>query len=441
MSVSIILSVFQVAKTVTTDSRNIVPGCIFFALKGERFDGNQFAAGALEAGAALVVVDDPNVVVPGDDRYLLVEDVLRSLQLSAEAYRKTFSFPIFGITGTNGKTTTKELLHAVLSEERRVMATKGNFNNHIGVPLTLFSFPSDLDIGIVEMGANKLNDIAELCAIAHPDHGIITNIGRAHLERFVDVEGVRRTKGELFDYLRLNGGCVYVNEGDGRVKDLGQGISCYRGYGADTSRYRILSSKNTPGLMKLELQLGDAGVLAVESSLIGQHNAENILAAACAGLELGISPVSLQKAIKAYVPRMNRTQLVQNGSQVILLDAYNANPSSMAATLRLVADQGYGKAALVLGDMFELGEDSEQMHEELIELAGRLLPGAFLIVVGEMLKNALEKVGHPRSKAFSKTSDASQEIKSLLEGYDFVLVKGSRGMALERLLEPMGVQL
>lgn len=441
MSISTILEVFQRNGKVTTDSRQISEACIFFALKGERFDGNAYAAQALSDGAALVVVDDPNVLVPGDDRYLLVEDGLQALQLAAEAYRKTLDYPIFAITGTNGKTTTKELLHAVLASEKRVAATKGNLNNHIGVPLTLFSLPADLDVAIVEMGANKRGDIAELCQIAHPTHGLITNIGRAHLERFGDVEGVRKTKGELFDYVREAGGCVYVNEGDRRVKDLAEGIACRVGYGGVASSHRITQVDAKPELMRLEVVLGDRGAMELETLLIGGHNAENILAAATVGSELGISNEGIQRAIREYVPRMNRTQLVRNGEQMILLDAYNANPSSMEATIKSVAQQDYGRVALVLGDMFELGDGSARMHEELVRFAAETLPEALLVGLGKDMQSAIAKGLHPRAVAFEQTEEAMPEIKELLKASDFVLVKGSRGMALERLLKPLGVEL
>lgn len=440
MSISTILEVFLRNRSVTTDSRAVEPGSVFFALKGEHFNGNQYAAKALESGATLAVVDEADIVVPGDDRYVLVEDGLRTLQLAAEAYRKSLSYPIFAITGTNGKTTTKELLHAVLATQNRVKATKGNLNNHIGVPLTLFSLPSDLDMAIVEMGANKRGDIAELAQIAHPSHGLLTNIGRAHLERFGDVEGVRKTKGELFDYLRAKEGCVYVNEGDRRVHDLGEGIGCRHSYGGKSSEVRLVEAVSSMYKMKLKVHTDSHGVIELETRLIGTHNAENVVAAVCVGLDWGISVENIQAAISGYVPRMNRTQLLQRGTQTILLDAYNANPSSMEATIKSVASQTQGKVALVLGDMFELGPGSDDMHNELVELAHETLPEALLIGVGTAMVKALAASEHRNVASFEKTADLEPEIEGMLEGFDFVLFKGSRGMALERLLKPLGVE-
>lgn len=438
MSISTILAAFDRSGKVSTDSRKVEAGSVFFALKGERFNGNLFAAKALDSGAALAVVDESEVVDPNDARYILVPDVLLALQRTAEAHRERFPFPVVGITGTNGKTTTKELLHAVLTSERTVRATLGNLNNHIGVPLTLLSMPLDLEVAIVEMGANKLGDIAELCAIAHPSHGLITNIGRAHLERFGDIEGVKATKGELFDSVRASKGLVFVNEGDRRVKDRAGDLTGTVRYGGDDSPYRIKALDPFRDRMEMRIQLGELGEFDFVTHLIGRHNAENVLAAVTLGAVLGISPASMQAAIAAYQPRMNRTQLIQQGDKTILLDAYNANPSSMEATLRSVAEQEQGRVALVLGDMFELGERSIQFHEDLLKLVGRTFPDGVIVVVGADMVQANENL-QAGFHAFATTEAASARIAELTQDSEFVLLKGSRGMALEKLLPALGV--
>ncbi len=441
MSISTILAAFDQSHTVSTDSRNIPPGSVFFALKGERFNGNKFAAQAIEAGASLAVVDEAEYVPEGDDRFVLVDDVLETLQRTGEAYRERFEFPVIGITGTNGKTTTKELLHAVLETEMRVQATKGNLNNHIGVPLTLLSMPTDLEVAIVEMGANKRGDIAELSGICHPTHALITNIGRAHLERFGDIEGVRLTKGELFDSIRQSGGLVYVNENDRRVEDRAKGIERRIGYNGADSSHRILDIRSLPDRMELDIELGAHGKVEFVTALVGRHNAENVLAAVTIGADFGISVTSLQAGIRNYKPRMNRTQLIQHGSQTILLDAYNANPSSMEATIRSVAEQNYGRVALVLGDMFELGENSQRFHQDLVALVGEVLPEALLVGVGEDMVEAMAAVSVKQGASYATTASADSALPELVREVDFILFKGSRGMALEKLLPGLGVKL
>lgn len=440
MSLPTILAAFDRHPSISTDTRRVQEKDIFFALKGENFNGNLFADKALEAGASMVVVDEAEVVPEGDERYVLVENVLQTLQEVATAYRRRFSFPVIGITGTNGKTTTKELVHAVLSSEKKVHATKGNLNNHIGVPLTLLAMPADTEIAIIEMGANKRGDIAELMAIAEPGYGMITNIGYAHLERFGDVDGVTQTKGELFDFLRLHDGCGWVNEGDERVLSRAKGLKCRYGYGSADSMYRVISQNEEENGTRVSIQVGDKGTHEFFSQLVGAHNVENILAAVAIGDTMGIAISSMQVALAEYAPRMNRSQLITGGKQTILLDAYNANPSSMDATVRSVARRNESSVGLILGDMFELGPDSLKFHEDLVLLVAEQLPNAFFVGIGEMMSRALENKRTEPYKAYLNVDEAIASINEDLKESEFILIKGSRGVALEKVLPALGIE-
>ena len=440
MTLSTILAAFDRYPSVSTDTRKIKPNDLFFALKGENFNGNRFAGKALEAGASYAIVDEAEFVPAGDDRYILVEDVLTSLQNLATEVRRRYSIPFIGITGTNGKTTTKELTHAVLSSEKRVHATKGNLNNHIGVPLTLLSIPSDTEIAIIEMGANKLGDIAELAAIAEPDYGMITNIGYAHLERFGDIDGVTQTKGELFDFLRSANGCGWINEGDPRVLFRSKGLNCRYTYGGEDSNYRVISQKQTGHGMEVEISM-KGNVESFTSQLVGPHNAENILASVIIGDTMGISLANMKKALAEYKPRMNRSQMVSGDKFDVLLDAYNANPSSMAATIRSVAERNEQSVGLILGDMFELGPEGPRFHQELVELVAELLPNAHVVGVGELMTQAVEKHCQQSHSTYAKVEDAFDSIQKEMEGRSFILIKGSRGVALEKILPALGIEV
>ena len=434
MSISKILEVFESQGSITTDTRQIQAGDLFFALKGDRFNGNEYASLALEKGASLVVVDEEKVVDASDERFILVENVLTALQETARAYRRQFKVPVIGITGTNGKTTTKELLMAVLGSEKRIHATKGNLNNHIGVPLTLLAMPRDIDFGIIEMGANKRGDIKELVEIAEPTHGLVTNIGHAHLERFGDLDGVRLTKGEMYDFLAERDGFAWVNEGDANVVERAARVARKVGYGGERSFYSIVEARYARAAAFLEIQVGDRGVFPFESNLVGPHNAENVLAAVAVADQLGIGIASMQAAIKSYVPNMNRSQFVKAGPFEVLLDAYNANPSSMQAVLETLSQQGQGRLALILGDMFELGKDSEQLHIDLVRQASALLPDATLIGVGEAMVRAIATESDTGAYGFKDVEAARSSLAELVQGVELVVIKGSRGMALERLL-------
>jgi UDP-N-acetylmuramoyl-tripeptide--D-alanyl-D-alanine ligase len=432
---------FQRQKAVSTDTRKIKPGDLFFALKGDNFDGNRFAAQALDAGAAYVIVDLPAAAIPGDDRYILVPDVLLALQALGRRHRETFTIPVVAVTGSNGKTTTKELVHAVLKSERRAYATQGNLNNHIGVPLTLLAMPPETEVAVIEMGANKPKDIEELVNIALPTHGIITNIGQAHLEGMGGITGVQRTKGELFDFLRAHGGFAFVNENDPLVVEIARDIPQQVGYGGPQSPYRILDrEEDVPGAddcQQITVWASGTG-LDFRLHLPGRHNAENALLAVAVGRHFGISDAAIQSALAAYIPRMNRSQLHRQGGRSILLDAYNANPSSMRATIASIAEQDHSSVALVLGDMFELGPTSGALHADIWTFARQALPHALIIGIGPQF-HAHRPQEDARTRSYTSLANAESHLAHDLEGYGFILLKGSRGMALEKLLPGMGV--
>ena len=431
-----LLQAFHRQKSVCTDTRKIKPGDLFFALKGPNFNGNRFAEQALNAGAAYAVVDEVEYCNESDPRYILEEDGLTALQELAREVRRSWNHPVIGITGTNGKTTTKELCQAVLSSEKKVWTTQGNLNNHIGVPLTLLAKPEDVELIVVEMGANKLGDIAELCAIAEPTHGMITNIGEAHLERFGDVDGVEKTKGEMYDSLRSHGGCGWVNLGDHRVARAASGLDCFTTYGSDDADLRLLETKL--GLKGTEITVQFKSWEAPEtftSHLMGAHNVPNMLAAIVVGIDMGISVEGIRRGLASYIPANNRTQLIEKEKYSILLDAYNANPSSMRAAIQSCFAQHDGKVGLVLGDMFELGPNSYSLHGDLGEFLNQFVDRiGFLILMGEDMKAASGKCLASHMLHTTDLSTAAMFLKENLEGTELVLIKGSRGMALERIL-------
>ena len=433
-------SAFQTYGSVSTDTRKIKKDDLYFGLRGERFDGNAFAAQALEKGASFAIVDDPAVVVEGDDRYILVENSLTELQELATEYRDTFNIIVLALTGSNGKTTTKELIHAVTSISFHAHATVGNLNNHIGVPLTLLAMPRETQIAIIEMGANKPGDIAELAAIAKPTHALITNIGEAHLELFGDLAGVQKTKGELFDYIRKVGGYAFVNENDPLVKELAEGIERQITFGGPHSDYVISTGKLHPDFSELKIY-GKRwnGAFDYTSKLIGLHNAENVLAAVAVCQQIEVALFEVQTGIGDYTPKMNRSELITTENYTLLLDAYNANPSSMRATIDTVAGQQPGNPVLILGDMFELGTQSSKLHAELVDYCIEKIPQGRIIGIGEAMTAACAG-REGKILSFKDVEDASASIALNVEGASFVLIKGSRGMALEKLLPSLGIQ-
>ncbi|GAB2576647.1 UDP-N-acetylmuramoyl-tripeptide--D-alanyl-D-alanine ligase [Spirosoma areae] len=424
---------------VSTDTRRITPGCLFVALKGASFDGNQFAGQALAAGARYALIDDSTAISPSLDpsRFLLVADGLTALQDLARHHRQTFSFPVIGLTGSNGKTTTKELIAAVLSKNYRTYATAGNLNNHIGVPLTLLAITDQYDIAVVEMGANHQNEIELLCSIAQPTHGLITNVGKAHLEGFGGIEGVRKGKGELYDYLAKNGRTVFINSRDKTLTGM------YR------QRLKTLRSETTfaeaifypavePADKPIEL-IAESPVVVYRDSagqnitthLPGRHNFENMTAALAIGDYFGVSPEDANRAIADYNPTNNRSQVITKGTNTVLLDAYNANPSSMAAAIRQFATMPAHRKAVILGDMYELGTESEAEHVALGKL---IAEGRFdlVILAGKDMHYALSAL--PKAYYFPDKFSLHNWLMDNPLTDTHVLIKGSRGMSLESVV-------
>ncbi len=423
-------NIFKQCAGITTDSRNCNPGSLFFALKGERFDGNQYAVKALENGCMYAIVDDGGLEeVPG---CILVKDVLKSLQDLALFHRKKSTARIIGITGSNGKTTTKELMAAVLSEEYKIWYTRGNLNNHIGVPLTILSMPPQTEVAVIEMGANHVGEIAQLSAIAHPDYGIITNVGKAHIEGFGSFEGVKTGKGELYRFLEKSNSLAFINTDNNHLVEM-FGKGQFVGYG--TSGDVLVAGKKPKALPYLEFEWrekeGETWHKA-QTQLSGLYNFENALAAICVGVYFNVPFDLINKALYEYEPINNRSQLTDTSYNKVLLDAYNANPSSMQAALTNFTNIKHNNKVLILGGMKEMGEISTHEHQMLIKRALVVNP-AKCFLVGNEFKDLL-----PADDRFiwfdNSESLLSHFIKKPLKGC-LILVKGSRSNMLEILME------
>ena len=409
-------SIFLHCGTVCTDTRTLKPGQMFFALKGENFDGNAFVGKALEAGAAYVVASIPFA----DDRVITVPDTLEALQALAAEHRRALGIPVVGLTGTNGKTTTKELIKAVLSTKYRICATEGNLNNDIGVPLSVLKFTKDTELGIIEMGASHPEDLRPLLKVSQPSCGLITNVGKAHLLGFGSFEGVKHAKGLLYDWLKEHGGTVFANVGDPVLKGMLQerGIQPV-GYSLES--VKILPASQENPCLRFEVE-----GTTVKTRLVGAYNAANCLAAITVGRHFGVSLEDAVKAIEAYVPSNNRSQLEKTARNTLIVDAYNANPSSMAVALDNLALCQGPKAAL-LGDMRELGADSQAEHARIASTLARFDK---VYLVGE----EFTKAAGSKYPCFAKSEDLAAYLKeNPLEGYT-VLVKGSRGIKMENVL-------
>lgn len=436
MTINGLLDLVKKGVNVSTDTRKIRKGDVFFALKGENFNGNQYAAQALESGAIKAVVDEPDCIPDKNPDYILVPNVLKCLQDLAKAYRQSFSIPIIGLTGSNGKTTSKELVQAVLARAKRVHATAGNFNNHIGVPLTLLAMPADTEIGVVEMGANQPGDIEELVNIALPSCGYITNIGTAHIERLGSQEGVFEEKTSLFRYLSTNEGRIWLNLDDPWLSPMQSELKNYTSFGTKTGDYHLGECQLFADRSMVEVVLPDGTRLNILTHLIGRHNLSNVLLAVAIGDHFGIPHDEIEKGISSYKPKNNRTELISKGGLSILMDAYNANPSSMKASIDAIFELQYEKVGLILGDMFELGAQSDELHRKLGEEANAHQPH-ITIGIGAAMSGAIEKIEGPKAW-YLDAQKAGPEIFEQVKDCDIVLIKGSRGMALEKLLDYMG---
>jgi UDP-N-acetylmuramoyl-tripeptide--D-alanyl-D-alanine ligase len=422
MTTEVLYSYFQQCGSVSTDTRKIIPGSLFFALKGDKFNANAFAAEALSKGAKFAVIDDESY--KAGDQMLLVNDALASLQELARYHRRQLGLPVIALTGSNGKTTTKELINAVLSKKYNTKATAGNLNNHIGVPLTLLSFDNETEIGIVEMGANHQKEIEFLCSIAEPNFGYITNFGKAHLEGFGGVEGVIKGKSELYNYLQENTKTAFVNLDDKIQKEKTENLPRFAFSSLSYNCDLKISKTEANPMVVIEYN----GV-TINSNLIGIYNAANISAAIAIGSYFKVSDKQIKEAIEEYIPANNRSQLMEWNGNRIILDAYNANPSSMMAAIDNFSKlEGINKIA-ILGDMFELGNDSINEHKKIVESVEDT--GIETYFIGKDFYTS--KLNNPQLKFYKSYDDFSREFKSF--SGKTVLIKGSRGMALEKVLE------
>jgi len=425
MSIDELYSIYRQSPGVQTDTRKLKPNDIFFALKGPNFNGNTYAETALDMGAAIAVIDD-KAYYTRPDKMMLVEDVLHTLQELALWHRMQLNIPILAITGTNGKTTTKELVSTVLASTYKTIATVGNLNNHIGVPLTLLSIPPDTEIAVIEMGANHQLEIESYCRIARPTHGIITNIGKAHLEGFGSEEGVRKAKGELYDFLRDHDGSVFVCNSYPYLLEMSEGIMEVITYGeadADCTGQPLATS----ALLGVKVTSDDT-VGTLQTQLTGAYNFPNVMAAVTVGLYFNVPGARIKEAIERYVPSNNRSQVIKQDSNTVIMDAYNANPSSMRAAIENFAGIEADKKVLLLGAMMELGPDSVKEHQALVDLLQRTHWHAVVLVGGDF-----SKVQHPYL-FLENAAAAAQWLQQQQFTDTYILVKGSRSIGMEKVL-------
>jgi UDP-N-acetylmuramoyl-tripeptide--D-alanyl-D-alanine ligase len=484
---------------ISTDTRKIAAGSLFFALKGEKFDANTFAKQAIEAGAAYAVIDNPAWQL--NEKYLLVDDVLTALQDLARHHRKQLTIPVIGLTGTNGKTTTKELINSVLSQHYKTQATQGNLNNHIGVPLTILTIDKSHGVAVIEMGANHQKEIELLCSIAQPTHGLITNVGKAHLEGFGGVEGVKKGKGELYDFLKKSEsltpllelsptnhndmvkyntkelvgdnsnkgeviGIAFVNSDSAVLLEMQQnrGLKNVVFYGTGDNQNLVNGKlvENSPFLILQWTNNNSGKSYTAKTQLTGAYNLDNILAAICIGVYFGLTDNEINNGVESYQPKNNRSQIVQTETNTLICDYYNANPSSMFVAIENIGKIAATRKVLILGDMFEMGDEAAAEHTAIIKKAmetpvderifigkdffeAGLAPGPPLLELSptnrnDMVKrNTKELVGDNSGKGepiFYKTAeDAITGLKANPIKNSTILIKGSRGMALERLVE------
>ena len=429
---SLLYKIFEQHPVVCTDTRDIKKGSLFFALKGASFNGNTFAAKALESGCSYAVIDEEKY--KKDDRILLVPDVLEILQALANYHRRMLNTPVIGITGSNGKTTTKELIAAVLSKKYKILATKGNLNNHIGVPLTLLSLTKQHEMAVIEMGANHIGEIADLCIIAEPNYGIITNIGRAHLEGFGSVEGVVKAKTELYQFIKKTNGILFVNAGNELLMKHAAEIK--------NILYGELDDIDTDGqlvdadpFLKIRWKNKNEAVPLIRkeivaTKLIGKYNFENIIASACIGNHFNVEEKLIKEALENYSPDNSRSQVIVKGSNKIILDAYNANPTSMKAAIENFAEIKWPNKILIVGDMLELGTESEQEHQVIVELI-KQKGFMHVILVGKLFSSVINSIN---ATCFDTSDKVSEWFKANPLKNSSVLIKGSRGTKLEKIL-------
>jgi UDP-N-acetylmuramoyl-tripeptide--D-alanyl-D-alanine ligase len=425
MNIEHLYQVYLHHPSIQTDTRKLKEGDLFFALKGPNFNGNQFALEALKSGAAYAVVDEKIDV--DNDKLILVEDALTALQALAKHHRQQFSIPFIAITGSNGKTTTKELVSTVLASNYRTYTTQGNLNNHIGIPITVLSVKQDAEMAVIEMGANHQKEIASYCEYVLPTHGIITNCGKAHLEGFGGVEGVKKGKGELFDYIRKSNGTIFMFSDYDYLHEMSKGISSIYTYGSVEGNVTGEVITSEP-FLNIKLTKGtEANEL--NTHLVGAYNLPNVLCAVAVGKYFSVPDEKIKKAIEAYVPSNSRSQMIEQGSNHVILDAYNANPSSMKAAIENFAKLKAGNKVLMLGAMMEMGEDSIAEHENIVELIKEYNWKAVVLVGGDYAK-----LKHPFIYLADATEAASWYVQQRFSD-SYILIKGSRSMKMEKVLE------
>lgn len=428
MQIENLYTIYKQHPSISTDTRNIIKGSIFFALKGGSFNGNTFADQALENGAAYVVIDEESF--KKGDQYILVDDVLTALQDLARYHRKQLDIPVVGITGTNGKTTSKELLFSVLSQHYTTFATKGNLNNHIGVPLSLLAIDASFEIAIIEMGANHVGEIALLASIAQPTHGLITNVGKAHLEGFGSFEGVKQAKGELYDYLQDHKGTLFLQGDNTHLVEM----AAQRNF-VEIVRYGFSDHNDVIGqllvanpYLSLEwYKRGEQEKFVVDTNLTGSYNTENFLAAIAVGLYFDLTPEEVNSGVTGYIPQNNRSQITKTARNTIVADFYNANASSMSAALDNMHVLSVENKVVVLGDMFELGDDAFAEHKIIIDKAVAFNFDRLIFVGKEFYKQKSDV-----AEFYETTEQAKAAVVTMEDS--FILLKASRGMAFENLL-------
>ncbi len=435
MNIDDIYKILKTHPIVTTDSRNITEGCLFFALKGKTFDGNAFAQKALEAGAAYAIIDNPDF--KQNNRLILVENVLKTLQHLATHHRRQFDIPIIAIAGSNGKTTTKELVAAVMNSQYNTHFTKGNFNNHIGVPLTLLQLTEDHEAAVIEIGANHQGETHDLCVILEPTHGVVTNMGKDHLEGFGGIEGVKIGNSEIYRWLSKNRGTVFVNEDEPFLDDWLPKEGLHKIFyhrtndlSMETPQYQACLDRSAP-LLKVSFLDHNGSILEVDTQIVGDYNFANVMTAIAIGKYFKVPGRKICKAITEYVPSMNRSQILKHGEATVILDAYNANPSSLSLALKSLAQMPQNKKIAIIGDMFELGEESDVEHKAVYDLA-KSLNFNTLITVG----HNFAKIANPTEGGVFETNKEAKEWfdKQHFDSDTCILIKGSRGMKLEVLL-------
>lgn len=424
MTIEKLYDIYLRYPSVQTDTRKLKTGDLFFALKGPHFNANEFALKALELGAAYAVVDEPPT--QPDDRILVTANVLETLQSLAKHHRQQFTIPFLAITGSNGKTTTKELIHAVLSSTYITYTTQGNLNNHIGIPLTILRVQQDAQMAVIEMGANHQREIASYCRYTLPTHGIITNCGKAHLEGFGGVEGVRKGKGELYDFLRDNGGTAFTMWDYDYLRDMSKGIAQVITYGTSNASVTGKAVQSEP-FLEVSISRG-AAIAQIQTQLVGDYNLPNVLVAVAVGKHFGVADAAIKHAIEAYSPSNSRSQLIEQDGNKIILDAYNANPSSMRLAIENLARLQADNKVLMLGAMAELGEESIQEHQGIIDLIGRHQWKAVVLVGGDFLS-----VKHPFT-SLANAGEAAAWFRQQNLRDCYILIKGSRSMEMEKVV-------